>query len=80
MTPKSLMFNPSFSNYYPMLCVQFKFKKMSNNVIIINIFSDKSECESDTCVKGAAIQIENNNKKKNKQNITITQSINKNKC
>lgn len=50
---------------------------MSNNVIIINIFSDKSECESDTCVKGAAIQIENNNNKKNKQNITITQSINK---
>lgn len=69
------MLNPSFSNYYPILCVQFKFKKMSNNVIIINIFSDKSECESDTCVKGAAIQIENN--KKNKQNITITQSINK---
>lgn len=77
MTPKSLMFNPSFSSYYPILCVQFKFKKKSNNVIIINIFSDKSECESDTCVKGAAIQIENNNKKKNKQNITITQSINK---
>lgn len=77
MTPKSLMLNPSFSNYYPILCVQFKFKKMSNNVLIINIFSDKSECESDTCVKGAAIQIENNNKKKNKQNITITQSINK---
>lgn len=49
---------------------------MSNNVLIINIFSDKSECESDTCVKGAAIQIENNNKK-NKQNITITLSINK---